>query len=273
MEKDKILKLLALKEEKTNKQILEIVRTPEDIDKITIETKKYANILEICRKDEIKIVTYFDKEYPQKLKAISTSPVILFAKGNLTLLKKPSISIVGTRKASKKVLDWTLEASKELSKTSVIISGGAIGIDSQSHIGAKETICVLGSGLNKIYPKENELLIKSIMKKGLVISELLPDNKGNEFSLLERNRITSALGDKILIVSSDIKGGTMSQYKIAVSQKKDIYCPDPKLELFPNEGIIKIISEGKNIKIIINADDILKSKISLESQKPLETFT
>ena len=194
-------------------------------------------------------------------------------------MNTPSISIVGTRLASKKSLEWTYSSSKTLSDFGfAIVSGGAIGIDSSAHRGALDsagnTICVLGSGIGNIYPKENIPLINSIFERGLVISENIPNQNVNRFNLLERNRITSGLGNKLLLVATKSNGGAMSQYKVALSQKKEIFCPSPELGLEPTEGINQIIKENKNIMLIKDIDDILNSPDlnKPSSQRILKTF-
>lgn len=270
------IKLLALKDAKGygNKKVIDLISSCGSLDNAflyalkndLIEESKigiYEKELNDCKKNRIQIITYFDKEYPLNLRRISSPPLVLFAKGNLKLLNGPPISIVGTREASKRSLDWTYNNSKELSDLGyVIVSGGALGTDTFAHKGtlssSGNTICVLGSGINNIYPNENEQLVEEIFKRGLVISECLPDQKVNRFSLLERNRITSGLGNKLLLVATKLSGGAMSQYNVALSQGKEIYCPHPDLRLEPMEGIKHLIKENKEVNIISNIQEILK---------------
>jgi DNA processing protein len=286
MEKRGLLKLLALKGVKGygNKKILDLINSFGTIDKVYEKSPinkngagKYEKILDFCENNGISILTFFDMDYPNNLKKISSPPLVLFTKGNLELLKKPSLSIVGTRAASDNTIKWAHKISRELSNSGyVIVSGGAIGIDAAAHQGALDgtgnTICVLGSGLNKIYPKENLRLIESISKKGLVISEFYPDHNVDRISLLSRNRITSGLADGLLLAATKTSGGAMSQYKIAASQKKQIFCPHPDLGLEPTEGIKQIIKTDKKIKLIKTAQDILECSGNPEAQIVLNSF-
>ncbi len=258
----------------TNSKIIALVPTEKELTLLYLKLKKeglikesdeeYVNeIIQNCKKEEINVITCFDEVYPNKLRFISNKPVLLFYKGNIDLLSAPSISIVGTRKASEGSLNWTRNISKSLaSKGYVIVSGGAKGIDRSAHEGALDangkTICVIGSGIRDLYPQENVELIKRIMVEGLVISEYNPNTHVNKFGLLERNRITSGLGDKVLIISTEQAGGTISQYKTAKLQKKEIYCPDPTLKLEPISGIIELIKE-KGVKVITNFEGLLIS--------------
>ena len=205
-------------------------------------------ILKECEALNINVVPFYNDAYSKKLKTISNPPVLLFAKGDINLLNKPSFSIVGTRDADIKACEWTKEFVSNSPSNKVIVSGGAIGIDISAHKAAlesnKSTICVLGSGINNIYPLINKPIIEEIFDKGLVISEVPPNERVDRYKLLDRNRITSGLSDSILIVASREKGGTMKQCDVAVSQKRKIVCPNPKLNLTPQEGILKILDKG-----------------------------
>jgi len=234
------------------------------------------NIFEDCKKENIIPIAFFDNRYPVKLRNLASISLLLFTKGNLDLLDLPTISIVGSRKSSKNTLNWTYTFSKDASESGyVIVSGGALGVDTYAHKAALDTsgrtICVLGSGLNNIYPKENIELIKKIMENGLVISSYIPSSNVDKYKLLERNRITSALGDRILIVSTGITGGAMSQFKISQQQKKNISCLSPSLELEPTEGILHIIKNNK-IKLIKDFRDFVTEQNSTEKQTNFKSY-
>ncbi len=261
MEKNYFSRVMGLKSLQGfgNKKVLDILKVSniEKIDSLLkgkVDLKEFDSIYEQYKKNGIKTISYFDKEYPIKLKKIDVPPVVLFAKGNIKFLNAPSISIVGTRHPTEETYNWTVNFAKKMSDNGyVIISGGAIGVDKAAHKGAliygRATVCVLGSGINNPYPKENIDMINLISENGLVISEYLPDQNVREFSLVERNRITSGLGDAIIIVATGINGGSIWQFKNAHSQKKLVFCPNPKLNLNPNDGLIQLIKEGKVVPI------------------------
>lgn len=288
---ERALKLLVMRDIKGygNKRIADLVSSYGSVDKafdvlfkkgaiIKTKSEEYKKELEECQKSGIKIITYLDDEYPTNLKLINSPPLLLFAKGNLDLLKMPAVSIVGTRKAFNDALEWAYNNAKELARMGyTIISGGAFGIDIAAHKGALDislhTICVLGSGINNIYPKENKPIIDEIAKRGLVLSEMSPNQHVNHISLLERNRITSGLGNKVLIVAANSSGGTMSQYKVALNQKKDIYCPHPDLGIEPSGGIKQILKTNNKVKAIRNIKEMFGCiEENCESQKMLESF-
>lgn len=217
-------------------------------------SKAFESIYNRCVNNKIDIISYFDKTYPEKLKAIGNPPLVLFLKGNGKLLDSETIAVVGSRKSSESALKYGLNISKELSKKGyVIISGGAIGMDTAAHKGALEdngkTVSVLPSGFDNLYPKKNLELFSRIGKNGLLVSEYCPREKADKFSLLERNRITSGLSDCVFIVSSSAGGGAMAQFKCAYEQNRKIFCPAMNFGIEPFEGIQKLINARKAMPV------------------------
>jgi len=173
-------------------------------------------------------------------------------------------------------LDWAFNAAAQSAKQGyVVVSGGAIGVDTAVHNGALSvgggTICVLGSGLNRIYPKVNTELINRISEVGLVVSECPPDSSGNKITLIERNRITSALGDALLVVATKPKGGAMTQSLIALRQSKRVFAPDPTLGLMPNAGIERLFAKGK-ITRVRDVRDVFVQLPKAAAQLSIATF-
>jgi len=217
-------------------------------------SESFESVYNRCVNSKIGIVSYFDKAYPEKLKAISNPPLILFLKGKSRLLDSETIAIVGSRKSSESALKYGFNISRELSKKGyVIVSGGAMGMDAAAHEGVLEdngeTVSVLPSGFDNMYPKKNFDIFSRIEKKGLLVSEYSPKEKADKFSLLERNRITSGLSDCVFMVSSSLGGGAMAQFKRAYEQKKKIFCPATNFKIEPFEGILKLINEQKAMPV------------------------
>jgi len=211
--------------------------------------------IDICEKENIKIIPIYSLAYPQNLKNLPDAPLTLYMQGNLELIKLKKIAIVGSRESDKKALNWAYDLAKNIVRENIIIvSGGARGIDYQAHIASLEnsgfTICVLGSGLLRLYPPEHRVMFDSIRKnKGLLISEHAPTDKGGKLSLLRRNRIISGISDGIVIVTSAKIGGSRTQIEIANKQRIPSFVPDKKLNLFPNEGINEAILQHKILEI------------------------
>ena len=148
----------------------------------------------------------------------------LFYKGNLELLNKPKIAIVGSRKASKYTKEITFLLAKKLSKKFTIISGGALGVDSEAHKGAfPNTILVSPSSLDIIYPKSNENLIKNIYKNGLALSEYEKNYRPYKYTFLQRNRIIVSLSEFVIITEADIKSGSMRSFEWAKEYNKKVF--------------------------------------------------
>lgn len=200
-----------------------------------------------CKEKGIKIMTLVDKDYPKQLNYLTSPPLTLFLLGRNELLDDKKIAIVGTRTPDKKAKEYAFSLSKFLAEKGLtIISGGALGIDTSAHIGALDvekgkTISVLGAGFNHPYPPENSELFDQIKKRGLLISEHLPNFKGSRISYLQRNRITSGLSDALFLVAANKSGGSLTQVKIANSQRKQVFCPRLADGIMPNEGVIESI--------------------------------
>lgn len=206
------------------------------------------------------IITIFDQHYPIQLRKIPDSPLVLFAIGNLHLLRYHQIiSVIGTRHPSKEAGQKIEHIVKPLILNDwVIVSGMAIGIDSMAHQAALEekgmTIAVLGSGLNHIYPIRNRPLYNSIAKQGLVMTEYLPDTKPKPYQFPERNRIISGLSYATLVIEATEKSGTLITVDQALDQGREVYAVPGSPYLAETLGCHKLIQEGA--KLVKNSLDI-----------------
>lgn len=214
-------------------------------------------------------------DYPKKLLKISNYPKLIYAIGNTSLLNsnKKSVAIIGSRNCTEYGRNVAFKFANDLSKTGItIISGMAIGIDALSHIGAMEeigkTIAVLGGGLNKIYPKENEWLFHEIIRnQGCIISEYEPNEEAESEKFLQRNRIVSGLSDAVLVVEAEHRSGTSVTAKIAKKQNKILFAIPSSLESKNGIGTNKLLQEGA--KIAIEYTDIIKElKKEDKGEKP-----
>ena len=233
--------------------------------------ENFLKVITECEESNIGIMTIIDKKYPVFLKNVPYPPLTLFLKGDLDLLYIKKIAIVGSRKADETSKRWAHNLAQDfVKKDYAIVSGGAIGIDYSAHRGALDsngkTICVLGSGFFKMFTEDHLDLFHEIEKKGLLISEHLPNFPGSAIALVQRNRITSGISDALVMVASGEKGGAMVQTKIAFEQRIPIFCPDRSLNLQPNEGIPQVINEWKGIEIK-SSDQILEKINNISEQK------
>ncbi|SHH22644.1 DNA-processing protein DprA [Thermosipho atlanticus] len=190
-----------------------------------VKNKEILNkINEGLNSGEYSILTYWDDEYPDKLKNIWNPPIFLFYKGNISLLNESSLAVVGTRKISKYGYKVTKYFVDYLKKNFVIVSGMALGVDSVAHWNALgNTVAVLGSGVNVCYPKSNERLYNKILENGCVLSEYYPWEKPKKEYFPMRNRIVSGITDGVLIVEGKIKSGTMITAKFSLEFGREVF--------------------------------------------------
>ncbi|MBQ9876405.1 MAG: DNA-protecting protein DprA [Campylobacter sp.] len=153
-----------------------------------------------------------------EFKKLKNLPKKLYFKGDLSLLKKRKISVVGSRKMSFYTKNLILNLTRKITKTGkfCVVSGAALGCDIIAHTGAfPNTIAVFGNGLDQIYPKENEKMIKQIYENALAISEYEPNQMPTKWSFLERNRLVVALGEALIVAQADLRSGSLQSARLA----------------------------------------------------------
>ena len=204
------------------------------------------------------------KFYPERLRNISSPPKQLYCLGNLELLNyKNNIAIIGSRNCSFYGERAAKDFAFNLAKNNVcIVSGLAKGIDSFSHIGTLNakgrTIAVLGSGLNNIYPKENEKLFQDIIKNdGLVITEYPLGTLALKQNFPARNRIISGLSEGVLVIEARKNSGTNITVEFALEQGKDVFVVPGNIYSKTSDGTNYLITEGAIP--VLSYKDILKN--------------
>ena len=201
------------------------------------------------------------KWYPEKLKNIEDSPKELYCLGNLELLNKKSMAVIGSRNYSEYGKQVAFEFAYSLAKEGIcIVSGLAKGIDGFAHsacLKAKgKTIAVLGSGLDVIYPKENEKLYYDILNNGgLIISEYPLGSKPEKWHFPARNRIISGLSDGILVIEARKNSGTNITVDFALDQGKDVFVVPGNIYSKTSDGTNFLMKEGAIP--VTSAQDIL----------------
>ena len=171
-----------------------------------------------------------NSSYPKELKKISNPPKKLYIEGNIENLYSPCLAVIGSRNCTEYGEKWCKYFVKELVQYGItIVSGMALGIDSIAHKTALKhggrTIAVLPCGFNNIYPKRNTGLYKNILNNnGTVITEYELNTEAEYNRFLERNRIVSGLSMGILVVEAAYRSGTSVTARLAITQKKDVFC-------------------------------------------------
>ena len=243
-----------------------------DIDKALSEISKVKEIYPVAKAEEevltaeikhIKIISMEDELYPYNLKQIEDCPPILYALGNTDLLKNDNmLAVVGSRNASISACRLAGKISSELTlKDIIIVSGMARGIDAAAHEGALKaggnTIAVLGTGIDEIYPKENEELYKEIAKNGLILSEFPFHTKPQASNFPRRNRIVSGLSKGVLVIEAGVNSGSLITAHQALDQGRDVYATPGTPYDGKSAGCNKLLKEGAIL--VETSDDILEN--------------
>ncbi len=224
------------------------------------KTRFIDNLYAITEKNNISITTCSDVNYPLVLKEIYDYPLVLFSKGKPLEQDLVGISIVGGRKCSEYGRGVAFKFAKELSLCGLkVISGMARGIDSKAHEGAlqgkSDTIAVLGSGLNYIYPKENKKLSESIINKGILLSEYFPDTAPLAEHFPYRNRIISGLSKALVVIEAREKSGSLITASAALDQNRLIYAVPGRINDKSFAGCNQLIHDGATL--ITSVSDLL----------------
>ena len=172
-------------------------------------------------------------QYIPSLERMKKYPSTLFYKGNLDLLQRPKVSIVGTRRPSNYTRQCTYTLAKALAKRGVcVVSGAAMGVDTLAHAGAGEenTIAVVANGLDIRYPAVNQNLIESIENKGLLLSQFNDGFRATGWSFVVRNELVVALGDSLIVTEADLNSGSMRSVEYALKMGKEIFVLPQRLD-------------------------------------------
>lgn len=218
--------------------------------------KSYIKIEELASQEykplkDINICTINDVDYPKSLLQYDDAPFGMFYKGNISMInEKKNISIVGSRKCSRYGIDVTNSMVEQLSPYEInIVSGMAKGIDSVAHKAAIKnkinTVAVLGSGIDVIYPKENYRLYHEILEKdGCIISEFPLGTPPLSRNFPMRNRIISGICELLIVTEGGEKSGTLITVGAALEQGKNIIVVPGSIFSSESKGTNKLIKDG-----------------------------
>jgi DNA processing protein len=229
---------------------------------------KELNIEELHRKRNqylrqgIQIVTVWDDDYPELLKQTAGPPWVLYCKGDLSLLRKHAVSMVGTRTPTVYGKKIAQQLAADLSSFDIcVVSGMARGIDGEAHRGALlhkgSTIAVLGTGLDQVYPPEHKALFEEISKRGLLISEYPNGTPAHPGCFPVRNRIIAGLGLGTVVVEAALKSGSLITAIQALDESRDVFAVPGQITSPKSMGTLSLIKKG-NAKLITTVHDILE---------------
>lgn len=214
-----------------------------------------------ARRTDHHILSYSDVRYPPLLKQIKHPPLLLFVAGDSSLLSQPQLAIVGSREPSPTGRKIAHHFAAELVRHGyVITSGMARGIDTCAHQGALSvggpTIAVLGSGLDKVYPKSNRELAEHIYQQGAMVSEYFPSVDARAAFFPQRNRIVVGLSKGTLVVEAALKSGSLISAHLAVESNREVFAVPGSIYHPQAAGCHALIQQGA--KLTTSVADILE---------------
>ncbi len=218
-------------------------------------------ILNFCQMTHVRLLSYDSPEYPSLLREIPAPPVLLYVKGHLPEMNnRLSVAVVGTRKMSDYGKRMTFETARDLARAgAVVVSGLALGIDGVANAaainGGGETVAVLGSGIDIIYPSVHAKLAEFVARHGSVVTELPPGTRPEGKNFPIRNRIISGLAQATAIMEGDLKSGSLITARYAKRQGRAVYAMPGRVDEKGSEGPCMLIRKGAGI--LTCADDIL----------------
>jgi DNA processing protein len=221
-------------------------------------------------------VTLADDDYPPLLRQLVDPPLALFYRGNLALAKKPSIAMVGSRRASPYALSVAAHLARELVSVGIgVVSGLAIGVDAASHQAtldaSGETIAILGTGIDIVYPRSNRRLFRKIEERGLVLTEFPPGTPPFKYNFPIRNRIISGISLGTVIVEATGRSGSLITARMAAEQNREVYAVPGSMFSPGSEGTHRLIQCG--VKLVHDTNDILDEipgKLKVPSAAPAQ---
>jgi DNA processing protein len=248
------------------------------IGEVTAETirqgKPFADAekeLKKAEKENVDLVFFTDPNFPSRLRAVNDAPSLLYTKGKLDFENPKVVGIVGTRQAT----DYGRECVDNLVRAlephgALIISGLAYGIDIHAHKQAVknnlQTIGVMGSGIDVIYPASHKDVARQMMENGGIVTEHRFGTKPDAHNFPARNRIVAALCDAVVIVEAAEKGGALITADIANSYNKDVFAYPGNIGQSHSAGCNNLIKSNrahlltsiKDLQYIMNWDTATK---------------
>jgi DNA processing protein len=207
------------------------------------------------------MVTLADSNYPSILLQTTDPPPLLYVKGNIDLLSKPAIAVVGSRNATVQGVNNAESFARSLSDCGLcIVSGMALGIDAAAHAGglagAGKSVAVVGTGLDRVYPARNKELAHQLAQHGAMISEFPLGTPALANNFPRRNRIISGLSLGCLVVEAAVSSGSLITARLALEQGREVFAIPGSIHSALAKGCHQLIKQGA--KLVERADDILE---------------
>lgn len=249
-----------------NKYKTDLLKIFSDEEYQELKDNNNLSYIERCIKEYdklgITVVTAKSSAYSEYLKEIPSYPILLYCKGDISLLKSECLGVVGTRRATKYGSTIGNQMVKDIAMNKItIVSGLAEGIDTVAHkacleVGGK-TIAVLGGGLLNIFPASNIVLAEDIINKGgLIISEYKPNEPAITYHFPIRNRIIAGLSKAIFVVEATEKSGSMHTKNFAIDFNREVFALPARINDIYSVGCNKIIQNGQ-ARMVLSSSEIV----------------
>ena len=215
----------------------------------------------------VEMITPVDEAYPKLLLDVPGRPLVLYVKGDVSALSKPSIAIVGTRRLTQYGADQAYKIAHDLAEAGwSVVSGLAVGTDAEAHRGALAaggtTVGVIGSGLDMFYPEENRSLAREMVKcGGAVVSEFPFGRPPDTQTFPQRNHVVAALSSGVVAVESPVRSGTLITTSIAADLGRTVMAVPGRVDSSASAGCLRLIREGA--RLVRNAKDVAEEMSEL----------
>lgn len=207
-----------------------------------------------------RILIHSDAEYPAALREIYDPPVVLYVKGRLQTSDRNAVALVGSRQTTHYGLEVARKLAYQLAYVGVtVVSGGARGIDTAAHQGAMSakgrTVCVLGTGINIVFPPENAELFERIAAQGAVVTQFPFNRNGDRQSFAIRNRIVAGMTLGTVVVEANLTSGALITANFATEYGRQVFAVPGRIDSPRSKGCHDLIKKGA--KLCEGAEDIL----------------
>lgn len=229
-------------------------------------TLSVESILRQCEENNLWLWFRESENFPKLLNEIPDPPLLLFARGEWQDLDRYSIGIVGSRRPTAYGRRQASRLASSLTEAGLtIVSGLARGIDATAHQAALDsggrTIAVLGSGLLRIYPRENQGLAKKVQEQGVLLTESPPQRQAIAGAFPQRNRIISGVSSGVIVVEAAERSGALITARHAMEQGREVFAVPGPADSPQSRGCHKLLRDGA--KLVESVDDILEEVIPL----------
>lgn len=227
-----------------------------------------------CQEFGCQIISFLDDDYPRLLKEIYDPPLVLYVKGTITAADGSGVAIVGSRRTTNYGRETARKLAQQLGQAGVtVVSGGARGIDSSAHFGALHvggrTICVVGNGINLIYPPENRELFDRIADQGAVATQFPFNRQADRQTFPIRNRIVAGMTVGTVVVEANAQSGALITANMANDAGRQVFAVPGPVHSPRSKGCHQLIKNGA--KLCESVEDILSEIEYLFPQKPMST--